>query len=170
MSLCFCFNVFISMSNAILSASVTPGCSCGIFVERMPCRWCFMWPFCVSIDSGKCLLMAVVIIPGHDVRKPARVAARSVSFVGNPRAACRYVTTSALLGRVYMLSVRSWKAWVISSHCRSFVCVLTFVVSLVSGIRHSPVFLSLHPFHTGILVGCTSPSYTNTSSGVNTVW
>ena len=46
-------------------------------------------------------------MPGHDVRKPARVAVSNVSFVGSPRAACRYVMTSVLLGRVYTLSVHS---------------------------------------------------------------
>ena len=54
-----------------LSASVALFSSSGIdsstLVDMTPCRCRFMWPFCVSSDSGKCFRTAADVRPGHVV-------------------------------------------------------------------------------------------------------
>ena len=37
------------------------------FVEWMPWRWPLRWPFDVSLESGMCLLMRVMVSFGHVV-------------------------------------------------------------------------------------------------------
>lgn len=53
-----------------------------ILVDRIPCRCCFMCPFCVSSDSGWCLLTFATVSDGHVMKKPILMAFIHVSFVG----------------------------------------------------------------------------------------
>lgn len=47
------------------------------------------WPFCVSLDSGKCLVTVVAARLGGVVRLQCHIAKIGVDFVGDLRAACR---------------------------------------------------------------------------------
>ena len=58
-------------------------------VDRNPCWICFMCPFCISSDSGKCLVMFDEVRPGNVVRLPLGIAASKVFLVGKPSTAWR---------------------------------------------------------------------------------
>ena len=49
----------------------------------------FMWPFCTSLDSKKCLETAVAVRQGNVVRLLSYIVESRVAFVGSPRVACR---------------------------------------------------------------------------------
>ncbi len=69
-------------------------------VNRRPCWMCFMWPFCISSDSGKCFMTLAAVSPGNVVRLPFRIAASKVFSVGKPSAAWRYQIVCAVDGRL----------------------------------------------------------------------
>ena len=89
-----CLTPGVGLNSCIVSSSIT-------FVDLTPCFTCFMWPFCVSSDSGKCLVTLDTVSAGNVTRLPLRIAVSNVAFVGNPSAACKNLTTSFVDGNSY---------------------------------------------------------------------
>ena len=74
----------------------------GVGVCLADCRpiWiCFMWPFCVSSDSGKCFMTLAAVSPGSVVRLPFQIDASRVFLLGKPSAAWGYRIVCAVDGR-----------------------------------------------------------------------
>ena len=111
-----------------------------IFVDLTPYFVCFMWPFWVSSDSGKCREMFSGVMPGNVTRLPCWAAVSNVALVGVPNAAWRNLTTSFVFGFLYTLIAVSATSmfWLI-------------VVSSVTGTIHNPL-LSRHPWRAGGMV------------------
>lgn len=60
-----------------------------VLMVRVPCLICFMWPFCILLDSRKCFEAVVAVRPGNMVRLLCCIAERIVAFSGNVMATCR---------------------------------------------------------------------------------
>ena len=127
MSLCFTPGVCLTCG---MSSSTT-------FVDLTPCLLCFIWPFAVSSDSGKCFEIFSTVRPGKVTRLPFRAAVSNVAFVGKPSAACKNLTTSFVVGNSY-----TFIAGLATSGAG-----LT-VASSTMGTIHRPLAF-LHPWSTG---------------------
>ena len=68
--------------------------SCICFVDRSPLLVLRAWPLIVSSDSGKCLVTASVVRPGHDANCLFFTTFIQVGFVGKPAEAWRNRTNS----------------------------------------------------------------------------
>ena len=102
-------------------------------VEHIPCRCPFRCPFAVSVESENRRRTVVVVRPGHVERLPAWIAVMSVSFGGNPNAACCQSSVWRELGRSNMALIASCgEVGVMSS-------VVSACLSGSSCIFHSPV-------------------------------
>ncbi len=69
---------------------VVGGESVGLgLVAQSPCWICFMCPFCISSDLGKCFVTFAEVSPGNVVRLLLWITASKVFLVGKPSAAWR---------------------------------------------------------------------------------
>ncbi len=120
------------------------------FVDLNPLGVFFPWPLWVSLDSGKCRRTASTDSPGHNAYCLFLMAVIHCGFVGNPTAACRYLTSS---GDVF----NSQTLWMASSvggrfdknsvggRLTTMVLVFTLWTASTSGIHHNLLSVSRHP-------------------------
>ena len=59
------------------------GVSSLVLMVHVPCMICFMWPFWVASDSGKCLVTVASVRPGKVVRSTCHIVDISVTLIGN---------------------------------------------------------------------------------------
>ncbi len=111
------------------------------FVDLNPLGVFLPWPLWVSSDSGKCRRTASTDSPGHEAYCLFLMAVIHCGFVGNPAAACRYLTSSGDVFNSYTL----WMASSVGGRSgrnsvggllTMMVSVLTFLTTFTSGIRH----------------------------------
>ena len=116
-----------------VSSASTNAMRAWFLVERIPWRCPFRCPFAVLVESGNRRRTVVVVRPGHVERLPAWTAAMSVSFGGNPNAACCQSSVWRELGR---------SNTALSASCGVVGVPLTVVSNCLLGsncIFHSPV-------------------------------
>ena len=107
----------------------------------MPCRGCFMWPFAVAGLGFRYFSISFSEMLGHPLRKPLRVALRSVDIVGLHRDWCANFT---LLARVKIECANCAMCWTVSCLVDSNLCVGGACV-VVMGMVHKSVVGSFKP-------------------------
>ena len=88
------------VTSSVLGGSGAPSvvCCSDALVDWTPCRCVLICPYCVSSDSGKCLLTFLTLINGQVLKFPALMALSQVVLVGKPAAPWRYRMACAMLG------------------------------------------------------------------------
>ena len=68
-------------------------------LERMPLRFCTMWPLMGFLESGWYLDALECVRPGQVSKLPDLVEASHVNLTGKPTAACGHLNSAPPLGR-----------------------------------------------------------------------
>ena len=118
-------------------------------VLRIPWRGRFMWPLAISGLGFKYLRMSFSEMLGHPIRKPFRVALRSLDILGLHGDWCANLTLLALVEMEWAKTATylTGSAWAASRACAGdvlLVCVGDCVVGLM-GMVHRSVAGSLRP-------------------------
>ena len=113
------------------------------FVYRTPCLCYFMCPLWVSSDSRKKSLTTFDVVLVQLNRHLFRLDFSIVDLVGNPSAACKYLTVFFVESSSYTLWIEYWgTGWSIK-----MVSVLSLSTLYLMVTRHN-LLLSFHPCST----------------------
>ena len=102
-----CLLVGRGKSGRAMSSPLLSSVADVVFVDRNPLHVFRPCPLCVSSDSGKCLVTALAVRPGHNAICLFLMAFSHVGFVGKPAAACKYRTIWLMEGKLYTLFANS---------------------------------------------------------------
>ena len=102
-----CTSPFFNVGRGMMMLFSSDSRGVAFFVDRNPLHVFLPCPLWVSSDSGKYLLTASFVSPGHDANWLFLMALTQVDLVGYPAAAYRYLISSGWVVNSYTLCIVS---------------------------------------------------------------